>query len=145
LYAVTDSVYASEASILTIDTTQTPARITAKLPVLRGADRAQKLDIEGIVADGEGGFWLASEGRSDRLVPHALYHVNDKGEIKEEIALPESLLDQEIRFGFEGITRSGDWLWMAVQREWQDDPAGMVKLLAYNTAEKTWGAVHSGG
>lgn len=142
LYAVTDSVYAGEASILTIDTTQTPARITAKLPVLRGADRAQKLDIEGIVADGEGGFWLASEGRSDRLVPHALYHVNGKGEIKEEIALPESLLDQEIRFGFEGITKAGDWLWMAVQREWQDDPKGMVKLLAYNTAEKTWGAVH---
>lgn len=142
LYAVTDSVYAAEASILTIDTTQTPAKITAKLPVLRGADRAQKLDLEGIVADGEGGFWLASEGRSDRLTPHALYHVNDKGEIEEEIGLPEALLDQEVRFGFEGITKSGDWLWMAVQREWQDDPKGMVKLLAYNTAEKTWGAVH---
>jgi hypothetical protein len=142
LYAVTDSVYAAEAAILTIDATQTPARITAKRPVLRGGHPAQKLDIEGIVADGDGGFWLASEGRSDRLTPHALYHVNDKGEIKEEIALPEALLDQEIRFGFEGITRSGDWLWMAVQREWQDDPAGMVKLLAYNTADKTWGAVH---
>lgn len=141
LYAVTDSVYAGEAAILTIDTTQTPARITGKLPVLRGADRAQKLDIEGIVADGEGGFWLASEGRSDRLVPHALYHVNGKGEIIEEVALPEQLQDSEIRFGLEGITRSGDWLWMAVQREWQDDPKGMVKLLAYNTAEKTWGAV----
>jgi hypothetical protein len=142
LYAVTDSVYAAEAAILTIDATQTPARITAKLPVLRGADRAQKLDLEGIVSDGDGGFWLASEGRSDRVTPHALYHVDAKGVIVEEIGLPEALLDQEIRFGFEGITRAGDWLWMAVQREWQDDPKGMVKLLAYNTAEKTWGAVH---
>ena len=40
------------------------------------------------------------------------------------------------------ITVAGDWLWMAVQREWQDDPKGMVKLVAYNTKEKTWGAVH---
>ena len=36
------------------------------------ASPAQKLDIEGIAPDGEGGFWLASEGRSDRLIPHAL-------------------------------------------------------------------------
>lgn len=142
LYAVSDSVLAAEPAIYTIDATQTPARITAKLVVTRGGDAAQKLDIEGIAPDGNGGFWLASEGRSDRLVPHAIYQVNAKGEIKQEIALPETLLPHEIRFGFEGITLAGDWLWMAVQREWKDDPKGMVKLLAYNTKEKTWGAVH---
>ena len=37
---------------------------------------------------------------------------------------------------------AGDWLWMSVQREWKDDPKGMVKLLAYNTAEETWAVVH---
>ncbi|MGQ0567548.1 MAG: esterase-like activity of phytase family protein [Gemmobacter sp.] len=142
LYAVSDSVYGAEAAIYTIDATQTPAHITAKLVVTRGGDAGQKLDIEGIAPDGNGGFWLASEGRSDRLIPHAVYNVNDKGEIKKEIALPESILPHEIRFGFEGITLAGDWLWMAVQREWKDDPKGMVKLLAYNTAEETWGAVH---
>lgn len=142
LYAVSDSVYAAQPRIFTIDATQTPARITGAMTVTRGGDAAQKLDLEGIAPDGKGGFWLASEGRSDRLVPHAIYNVNDKGEIKTEIALPEALLDTEIRFGFEGITVAGDWLWMAVQREWQDDPKGMVKLVAYNTAEKTWGAVH---
>ena len=142
LYAVSDSVYGAEAAMYTIDATQTPARITSKLVVTRGGDAAQKLDIEGIAADGKGGFWLASEGRSDRLIPHAVYNVNDKGEIKKEIALPETLLPSEIRFGFEGITVAGDWLWMAVQREWKDDPKGMVKLLAYNTAEETWAAVH---
>jgi len=110
--------------------------------VTRGGDAAQKLDLEGIALDGEGGFWLASEGRSDRLIPHAIYHVNAKGEIKAEIALPEELLASEIRFGFEGITVAGDRLWMAVQREWKDDPKGMVKLVAYDTAEKAWGAVH---
>ncbi len=142
LYAVSDSVLSAAPTIYTIDTTQTPAKITAALSVTRGGDAAQKLDLEGIVADGEGGFWLASEGRSDRLIPHALLHVDADGAITKEIPLPEALLDQEIRFGFEGVTMVGDTLWLAVQREWQDDPAGMVKLLAYNTADDAWGAVH---
>lgn len=142
LYAVSDSVYAAMPMIYTIDATQTPAKITNGLLVTRGGDAAQKLDLEGVAVDGKGGFWLASEGRSDRLIPHALYHVNEKGEIKKEIALPAELLGNEIRFGFEGITVAGDWLWMAVQREWKDDAKGMVKLVAYNTAEKKWGAVH---
>lgn len=142
LYAVSDSVYGSMPMIYTIDATQTPARITSGLLVTRGGDAAQKLDLEGIAADGKGGFWLASEGRSDRLIPHAIYHVDAEGEIKKEIALPADLLANEIRFGFEGITVAGDWLWMAVQREWKDDPKGMVKLLAYNTEKETWGAVH---
>jgi hypothetical protein len=142
LYAVSDSVYGSMPMIYTIDATQTPARITNGMLVTRGGDAAQKLDLEGIAADGEGGFWLASEGRSDRLIPHAIYRVDAEGEIKQEIALPAELLANEIRFGFEGITVAGDLLWMAVQREWKDDPKGMVKLLAYNTANETWGAVH---
>jgi hypothetical protein len=142
LYAVSDSVLSAQPTIYTIDTTQTPARITAALVVTRGGDPAQKLDLEGIVADGAGGFWLASEGRSDRLVPHALLQVDADGAIVKEVPLPEVLLDQEIRFGFEGVTKVGDVLWLAVQREWQDDPAGMVKLLAYNTADESWGAVH---
>ncbi len=142
LYAVSDSVYAAAPTIYTIDASQTPARITSALPVTRGGDAAQKLDLEGIVADGEGGFWLASEGRSDRLVPHAIYHVDAEGAIDREIALPPELLANETRFGFEGITVAGKTLWMAVQREWKDDPKGMVKLLAYDTEAETWGAVH---
>lgn len=142
LYAVSDSVYDAAPSIYTIDATQVPAKITAVQPVTRGGNAAQKLDLEGIAMDGEGGFWLASEGRSDRLIPHAIYHTDSEGAIGQEIALPEALLPQEIRYGFEGITMAGDWLWMAVQREWKDDPKGMVKLLAYNTKEETWGAVH---
>lgn len=142
LYAVSDSVYDAAPSIYTIDATQVPAKITAVQQVTRGGNAAQKLDLEGIAMDGEGGFWLASEGRSDRLIPHAIYHTDAEGAIDQEIALPEALLPQEIRYGFEGIAMAGDWLWMAVQREWKDDPKGMVKLLAYNTKEETWGAVH---
>ena len=142
LYAVSDSVYAMQPAIFTIDATQTPARITEKRIVTRMGQPAQKLDLEGIALAADGGFWLASEGRSDRLVPHAIYRVDAKAEIREEIALPAELLNHEIRFGFEGIAVQGDVLWLAVQREWKDDPEGMVKLVAYDTAAKSWGAVH---
>ncbi|MGB3315712.1 MAG: esterase-like activity of phytase family protein [Albidovulum sp.] len=142
LYAVNDSFYGYQPTIFEIDPVQTPARITRAIPVTRAGQPAQKLDLEGITSDGEGGFWLASEGRTDRLIPHAIYHVDGTGEITEEIALPAELTAREQRFGFEGIAMIGNRLWMAVQREWGDDPKGMVKLVAYDIESKEWGAVH---
>ncbi|WEX87469.1 esterase-like activity of phytase family protein [Sinorhizobium garamanticum] len=145
LRAVNDSVFASRPTIYTIDASQKPAVITEALPITRDGSSAQKLDIEGIANDGEGGFWLASEGNSDKLYSHAIFHVNKKGEIKEEIALPEELRANEIRYGFEGIAAVGEGdnqvLWMAVQREWKDDEKGFVKLVSYKPASKEWGAV----
>ena len=145
LYAVSDSVYGMAPSIFTIDATQNPAVITERLAVTRNGQPAQKLDIEGIATDGEGGFWLASEGNSEKLVPHALYHVGAKGKIDQEIALPAELLAHETRFGFEGIavTGSGDEtvLWMAVQREWKDDEKGFAKLVSYKPSSEEWAAV----
>jgi len=145
LYAVSDSVYGMQPSIFTIDTTKSPAVITDRLDVKRNGQPAQKLDVEGIAVDEEGWFWLASEGNADKLVPHALYHVNNKGEIKDEIALPEELLAGQSRYGFEGIAISGKGddtvLWMAMQREWKDDAKGFVKLVSYKPSSKEWGAV----
>ena len=145
LYGISDSVYAGQPRIFTIDANERPARITAAMPITRGGQPAQLLDLEGIVVDGKGGFWLASEGRSDTMVPHGILHVNDKGEIDKSIGLPEALAHGESRFGFEGITAigSGDdlTLWMAVQREWAGDEKGFVKLVSYNLKSKEWGAV----
>ncbi|MCK3775193.1 esterase-like activity of phytase family protein [Ensifer sesbaniae] len=145
LRAVNDSVFSSQPTIFTIDATQKPALITETLTITRDGAPAQKLDIEGIANDGEGGFWLASEGNSDKLYNHAIFHVNKKGEIKKEIALPEALRAGETRFGFEGITVVGEGddqtLWMAVQREWKDDEKGFVKLVSYKPKSEEWGAV----
>lgn len=145
LYAVSDSVLSAEPAIYTIDATAKPARIIAKTIVTRGGDAAQKLDLEGITLDGAGGFWLASEGDSAKLTPHALYRVDADGKILAEVPFPAALLAGEKRFGAEGIARTGEGedetLWIAMQREWGDDPAGQVKLLAYKPASKTWGAV----
>ncbi len=145
LYAVNDSFYAMQPTIFTIDANEAPAKIIAATPVTRAGHPAQLLDLEGIAVDGKGGFWLASEGRTDRGVPHAIYHVNVKGEIKQTIGLPAELASVEKRFGFEGITTIGDsddlTLWMAVQREWGDDEKGFVKLVSYTPKTKAWGAV----
>lgn len=142
VYFVNDSFYGNQPTIFTVDTTQTPARITAALPVLRDGAPAMKLDMEGITLDGNGGFWIASEGRTDHDIPHALYHVDASGEITQEVMLPEALLANELRYGFEGVTKIGDTLWMAIQREWKDDPKNHVKLVSYNIATGAWGAVH---
>jgi len=145
LFAVSDSVYGGAPSVFFIDATQTPAKIVRKIIVTRDGNPAQKLDLEGIAVDGEGGFWLANEGNSEKLMPHAVLHINDEGKIDKEISLPAELLAGETRFGLEGITTVGSnddmSLVMTVQREWKDDPKGQVKLLAYNPKSKDWSAV----
>ena len=141
LVAASDSVYGAMPSLYEIDTTQAPARITGQTVITRDGAPAQKLDIEGITADGKGGFWLANEGDAGKLIPHAILHVDEQGEITEEISLPMELLAHQTRFGAEGIALSGNRLWVAMQREWGDDPEGQVKLLAYDLEAEEWGAV----
>ncbi len=146
IYAVNDSFYGFQPSIFKIDPSQQPARVVDVIRIHRqDGNPAQKLDLEGITLDGKGGFYVASEGRTDRVIPHAIYQVSADGLIKDrkgEIGLPPELMAVEKRFGFEGITKVGDTLWMAVQREWKDDPENHVKLVAYNLDTQEWGAVH---
>ncbi|MBO6604821.1 MAG: esterase-like activity of phytase family protein [Roseicyclus sp.] len=141
IYAVNDSFYAMQPTIFVIDPSERPAQIVDAIRVTRAGQPAQLLDMEGIALDGDGGFWIASEGRTDRLVPHALYHVGADGEIADYVPLPAALQAVERRFGFEGITRVGDSLWMAVQRPWADDPENHTKLVSYNLETEEWGAV----
>jgi len=145
LYAVSDSVLYGAPAIYHIDATATPARIVDKTLITRDGQTAQKLDLEGITLDGEGGFWLASEGDTAKLTPHALFHVDAEGAIQDEIAFPAELLAGEIRSGSEGVTAIGEGddltLWIAIQREWKDDEKGSVKLVSYKPSTEEWGAV----
>jgi len=148
LYAVTDSAF-KQGGILTIDATQKPALITGALTVTKGGEPTKLLDLEGIALSSDGGFWLASEGNPERekdKTQSMLVKTDAKGAILEEIAIPEALAQQATRFGFEGVTVTGsgadETIWLAVQREWKDDPKGLTKLLAYKPADKSWGAVH---
>ena len=145
LYAVSDSFYRSLPRIFTIDANERdtggPARIVDALTVTRDGAAAQQLDLEGIAVDGEGGFWLASEGRHDRLVPHALHHVGADGEIDASIPFPPELLAHERRFGAEGIALVDGTLWIALQRPWGDDAENTVKLLAHDIETGEWRAL----
>nr|WP_245409850.1 esterase-like activity of phytase family protein [Pararhizobium haloflavum] len=142
LFAVNDSFYSAQPTIFTIDAAVTPAAITGAIRVTRDGEPAENMDMEGIVADGEGGFWVANEGDAEAGIPHALYHVDAKGAIQREVTMPEALLKGATRSGAEGITMIDGVLWVAIQREWGDDPDGMVKLLSYDPQSETWGAVH---
>ena len=102
LYGVSDSIYSAEPAIYTIDATQKPARIVAKTVITRDGAPAQLMDLEGITLDGKGGFWLATEGRSDKMVPHGLLHVDEKGKIKTQIGLPDALTAAQDPFRLRG-------------------------------------------
>ncbi|MPT21707.1 MAG: hypothetical protein E2577_01115, partial [Starkeya sp.] len=137
-----------EARILTIDANAKPAKITAATIVTKDGEPAKGLDLEGIAVRPEGGFWVASEGnpeKKEKATQNLLLRVGADGAIAEEIAVPEAVAAQAGRFGFEGVTVVGtgadETVWIAVQREWKDDPKGFTKLLAYKPADKSWGVV----
>ena len=148
LFAVTDSFYA-QGKILTIDVGANLAKIIAELVVTKGGQPAVNLDLEGIAARPQGGFWLASEGNPERkegATDNLLLRVSSTGEIEEEIALPDSIRGAATRFGYEGVAVTGngseETVWLAMQREWKDDPKGLVKIGAYKPASRTWRFFH---
>ncbi|MBD9526005.1 esterase-like activity of phytase family protein [Paracoccus sp. PAR01] len=142
VHAVSDSAYAAEPSIYRIETGTTPARITSRMIVTKDGKPAEKLDLEGITADGKGGFWLAGEGNPEKEIPHQILHVDAQGAVQQSIELPTDLVAGSTRFGLEGIALASDGaLWMAVQREWKDDPKGQAKLLRFDPATGEWAGV----
>ncbi len=147
LWAVTDSAY-TNTRILQIEANMTPAMITRDITVTEGG-KPVGLDGEGIAQRADGGFWIASEGDPDKkggALRDLLVRVSAKGEVLERIELPAALQAQAKRFGLEGVTTTGEGadevVWLAVQREWKDDPAGLVKILRYQVSSKTWGVLH---
>ena len=141
IYAVNDSFYGYQPTIFKIDPSQTPARIVDAIRITRKDRPAQKLDLEGITLDGKGNFYVVSEGRTGRMIPHGIYHVTASGEIAKEISFPKELLAIEKRHAAEGITKVGDTLWVAIQREWSGVPKNHVILASYNIESEEWGAV----
>ena len=147
LFSVTDSAY-TPSRILEIDATKKPARITGAITVTKDGKPAS-YDLEGIATRPGGGFWLASEGapeRKEKPTQNLLLRASAKGEIEEEIALPEAFAAKAINQGYEGVAVTGtgqdETVWIAVQREWKDDPKGKVKILSYNPSTKSWGILY---
>ncbi len=144
LYSVTDSAY-TDTRILTIDASTTPARITGEITLKKDGKQAS-YDAEGMATRAGGGFWVATEGDPEKKLKDYLLRVAADGTVEEEITLPDALAEKAERFGFEGVAVTGtgadETVWLAVQREWKDDPKGFVKIISYKPATKAFGVLH---
>jgi hypothetical protein len=148
VWAVSDSVLA-QAYVYRVDVSRQPAVIEQRIPVggVGVADQATgDFDLEGIAARPEGGFWLASEGRTNAgsSRPNLLLRTDASGAIVDSVPLPASLVGQATSSGFEGVTVTGseqdgdETVWAVIQREWADDARGFVKLARYDVAAERW-------
>ena len=139
VWAVSDS-FLAQAWIYRIDASATPAHVTERIAV--GAPDGA-LDLEGIAARPEGGFWLASEGDGEDRA-NEIVRADADGTIGEPIGLPDELGAQQTSNGFEGVAVTGteaagdEAVWVAIQREWADDAEGLVKLGRYDVAAGEW-------
>jgi hypothetical protein len=143
LHVVSDSFY-DTARIFTMDVSKTPAVITDFVELTGGA--AEKYDLEGITMRAGGGYWVVSEGNDEKKMDNLLIAVAKDGAVEKEIKLPEAVAAQIKRFGFEGVAtyapEGKEKVVVAFQREWKDDPKGLVKIGVYDAEADSWGFVH---
>ncbi|MCJ1675247.1 esterase-like activity of phytase family protein [Rathayibacter sp. VKM Ac-2929] len=138
LYAVSDSAYAP-STIHSVDTSVVPALIDSTLTVTEAGEPAA-LDLEGIAAREDGGFWAVTEGATGP--ENALLRLDASAAVLERIALPAELGDALGSQGFEGVTieagADGEIVWTALQREASTDADGMVRIGRYDVAAGSW-------
>jgi Esterase-like activity of phytase/LVIVD repeat len=148
VWAVSDSILA-QAFIYRIDVDDHPALIEKRIAVggVNVADQTLgDFDLEGIAARPEGGFWLASEGRTNAgsSRPNLLVRTDSSGNILQSVPLPPALVAGATSSGFEGVAVTGrqsagtETVWAVIQREWADDPDGFVKIARYHVATGQW-------
>jgi hypothetical protein len=79
------------------------------------------------------------QGKPD-LTKDLLICVNLDGSVAEEIELPDAINQQQKSNGFEGVATDADGshVYVAFQREWADDPVGLVKIGRYTPVEDAW-------
>lgn len=143
LYAVPDSYYKA-SRIFRVDSSKTPAVIDGQIE-LRKAGATVDYDLEGIAQASNGDFWLASEGNG-KARPNLLVRANARGEVLEEFALPDEVAAQQTSNGFEGVAVVGEGadmrVYVAVQREWKNDPDGRARIGVFNPVSREWGFYH---
>ena len=134
LLTSTDNAY-GPTRILGVDVSQQPALIDSALPVTENGDPVT-LDVEGISARPDGGYYLAVEGEEGP--GNELVRVAADGAIEEHITLPDDIAAGLGGQGLEGVAVDGDTVWVAVQREVKGDPAGVVRLGRYTPGSGEW-------
>ena len=160
-FAIHDSVY-QKSRIYRLNLAKTPTRLNQEILLKDRYSRLQaidtdlvnddltvNLDLEGIATRANNGFWLVSEGAGtmgDQQRPfeslNLVLKVHKDGSIEDVITLPDSTNQRQTRFGLEGIAVIGranaEIVFVAFQREWQDDPSGLTRIGRYDVRRKQW-------
>jgi hypothetical protein len=143
LYTVPDSYYA-QSRIYRMDVRKTPAVITDEI-ILKKSGATVDYDLEGVAVRKDGGYWLVSEGSGSAPSPsrlNLLVKVATDGTVLDEIHLPADVEALQRGNGFEGVAATGsgndEKIYVAFQREWDGDPAGMVRIGEYTPATGQW-------
>ena len=138
LFTATDDAY-GPARVLGIDLTQTPALIDREIAVTEDG-QPLTLDIEGVAARRDGGFYLAVEGAEGP--ENALLRVAEDGAIEERIGLPDDIGAALGSQGLEGVSVQGsgddETVWVVLQRELDTDPPGVARIGRYTPADGGW-------
>ncbi len=137
LFAVHDSFY-NESRIYSIDISDFPAKITHETLLLKNGATVN-YDLEGIAQRSDGSFWLVSEGAGVSTTPNLLIEALSNGTVVREIRLPTAVEALQQSNGFEGVAVTGkvgtnEQVYVAFQREWKNDPPGMVRIGQYTPA-----------
>ncbi len=161
MYTVHDSFY-NKARVFKMNIADKPAVLTEEI-ILKDSlgllaaidlnmvndDGTVNIDQEGIAIAKNGGFWIASEGKGtigDVKKPFETYNlvlgVSVEGVIEQVVTLPTETNARQIRFGFEGVASTGtaeqEVLFVAFQREWAEDPKGLVRIGRYDINSASW-------
>ena len=132
LFAVSDNAY--QPRIYTLET-GTPAIVESSMAV---TSASVELDLEGIAARADGGFWAAHEGETG--ADNLLVRIDAAGAVQEEIALPA--LSGLGKHGLEGIAAIGsgkqEEVVFAVQRELPGEDVVRLGKYLPSTGEFSW-------
>jgi hypothetical protein len=142
LFTAHDS-YLEQSRIYAVDTKREPAQIIDEI-VLKRSGEFVNYDIEGLVQRSDGGFWIASEGSGtgNGGTPNLLVEVTATGDVVREITLPTDVTPLKRSNGYEGVAVTGkgnhEQVYLAIQREWVNDPTGLTRIARYTPATGEW-------
>jgi DNA-binding beta-propeller fold protein YncE len=145
LWTATDAAYAV-TQLLSLDVSgygQAGPAVVDRAVTLTEGGRPVGLDVEGVSARADGGFWLGVEGADGDQ--NAVVRVDDDGAVQQRVALPAEVAAGLGKQGIEGVAAHGtgddEQVWVALQRGLTTDEggtAGTARLGRYDVASRTW-------
>ncbi|HEY1135330.1 MAG TPA: esterase-like activity of phytase family protein, partial [Nocardioides sp.] len=144
LYAASDSAF-KPGRVYTVDVSGSPAVISSVVDVTNASGTPQNLDIEGLAARPEGGFWLANEGATGPA--NSLVRIDAAGVVQETVPLPTDVTTGLRNWGLEGVSIAqgfaNETLYVALQRPLGTGVAGATpedttRIGRYDTVTGEW-------